>query len=58
MTTTFLNTKKISEVENKIPNTNKVSDNSMYTTTQKVNMLTAENFTARLKQANLANYFK
>ena len=75
MTTTFLNTKKISEVENKIPNTNnlvtttvlntkigqvenKVSDNSMYTTTQKVNILTAENFTARLKQANLANYFK
>ena len=39
MTTTVLNT-KIREVENKI-------------TTTEFNMLTAENFAARLKQANL-----
>ena len=48
MTTTVLNT-KISEVENKIP------DNSKYVTTQEFNKLTAENFAARLKQANLVN---
>ena len=46
VTTTVLNT-KISEVENKIP------DNSKYITTQEFNKLTAENFTARLKQADL-----
>ena len=46
MTTTVLNT-KISEVENKIPRHDK------YITTPEFNKLTAENFTARLKQANL-----
>ena len=46
MTTTVLNT-KISEVENKIPSHDK------YITTPEFNKLTAENFTARLKQANL-----
>ena len=40
---------KISEVENKI------LDNSKYITTQEFNKLTAENFTARLKQADLVN---
>ena len=45
MTTTVLNT-KISEVENKIPNHDK------YSTTPEFNKLTAENFTARLKQAD------
>ena len=46
--TTVLNT-KISEVENKIP------DNSKYITTQEFNKLMAENFEARLKQADLVN---
>ena len=46
VTTTVLNT-KISEVENKTPNHDK------YITTPEFNKLTAENFTARLKQANL-----
>ena len=46
VTTTALNT-KISEVENKIPK------NDKYVTTPEFNKLTAENFTARLKQANL-----
>ena len=46
MTAADLNT-KISEVENKIPNYGK------YITTPEFNKLTAENFTARLKQANL-----
>ena len=46
MTTTVLNT-KITEVEYKIPNHDK------YITTPEFNKLTAENFTARLKQANL-----
>ena len=46
MTTTVFNT-KISEVENKIPNHDK------YITTSEFNKLTAENFTAILKQANL-----
>ena len=46
MTTTVLN-RKISEVENKI------LDNSKYTTTQEFKKLTAENFAARLKQADL-----
>ena len=48
MSTTVLNT-KISEVKNEIP------DNSKYITTQEYNKLTAENFEARLKQANLMN---
>ena len=46
VTKTVLNT-KISEVENKL------SDNSNYITTQECNKLTAENFVARLKQADL-----
>ena len=46
MTTTVLNT-KINEVENKIPNHDK------YITTPEFSNLTAENFTAKLKQANL-----
>ena len=46
MTTAVLNT-KISEVENKIPNHDK------YVTTPEFNKLRAENFTARLKEANL-----
>ena len=48
MTTTLLNT-KINEVENKIPNHDK------YITTPEFNKLTAENFTASLKQADLVN---
>ena len=48
LTATILNT-KLSEVENKIP------DNSKYVSTQEFNMLTAENFAARLKQADLVN---
>ena len=43
---TVLNT-KIKEVENKIPNHEK------FITTPEFNKLTAQNFTARLKQANL-----
>ena len=43
---TVLNT-KIKEVENKIPNHEK------FITTPEFNTLTAQNFTARLKQANL-----
>ena len=52
VTTTAHNT-KISAVENKIPNHDK------YVTTPEFNKLTAENFTARLKQANLVtkSYF-
>ena len=46
MTTNVLNS-KISEVENKFPNLNK------YITTLEFNKVTAENFTARSKQANL-----
>ena len=45
MTTTVLNT-KIEEVENKFP------DHAEYITTPEFNKFT-ENFTARLKQANL-----
>ena len=45
-TTTILNT-KISDIENKIPNHDK------YVTTPEFNKLTAENYTAKLKQANL-----
>ena len=48
MTTTVLNT-KISEVENKI------TGYAKYITTQEFNKLTAENFAARLKQADLVN---
>ena len=48
VTATILNT-KFSEVENKI------SDNSEYITTQEFNKLTAENFAARLKQADLVS---
>ena len=48
MTTTVLST-KISEVENKIP------DQGKYITTQEFNKLMAENFTVRLKQADLVN---
>ena len=48
MTTAVLNT-KISEVQNKIP------DNSKYIAVQEFNKLTAENFAARLKQAELVN---
>ena len=40
---------KISEVENKI------ADNFKYITTQEFHKLTAENFAARLKQADLMN---
>ena len=70
VTITVLNT-KISEVENKIPNTsnlvtttvmnteisevqNKIPDTAKYITTQEFT-LTAENFAARLKQADLVN---
>ena len=71
MTTTDLNT-KISEVENKIPDTSnlvttnvlntkinevesKIPNHDKYITTPEFNKLTAENFTGRLKQANLAS---
>ena len=65
-TITALNA-KINEIKNKISNitnlaTNtaltsvetKIPDHSKYTTTPEFNKLTAENVTARLKQANLA----
>ena len=45
---TVLNT-KISDTENKIPNYDR------YITTPEFDKLTAENFTARLKQANLGD---
>ena len=48
MTTTVIYT-KTGEVENKIP------DHSKYITTQEFNKLTAENFAARLKPADLVN---
>ena len=48
VTTTVLNT-KISEAENKI------FDQARYITPQEFNKLTAENFVARLKKANLMN---
>ena len=41
---------KISETENKI-----ATDHDKYITIQEFNKLAAENFTARLKQANLAS---
>ena len=57
---------KINEVKNEIPSItnlatttaltaieNKIPDHSKYITTPKFNELTAEHFTARLKQANL-----
>ena len=43
---------KISEIENEIATDH---DHDKYITTQKSNKLTSENFTARLKQANLAS---
>ena len=43
--------KKISEAEDKINN----HDHDNYTTTQEFNKLTTDNFTARLKEANLAS---
>ena len=59
---------KVNEAENKIPNTtnlatttaltaveNKILDHSKYITTPEFNKSAAENVTARLKQANLAN---
>ena len=68
MTTTILNT-KINKVENKIPNTsglvtavlntkireveNKIPNYDKCMTTPEFDKLTAENFTTRLKQANL-----
>ena len=58
---------KINEIKNKIPNVtnlatnaapatdeNKMPDHSKYITTPEFNKLIAENFTSRLKQANLA----
>ena len=71
MTTTVLNT-KISEIENKIPDTsslvtttvlntniseveNKIPHLAKYITTQEFDNLTAENFEARLKPADLVN---
>ena len=48
MTTTVWNT-EISEVENNIPHDFK------YTTTQEFNKLTVEDFTERLKQADIGN---
>ena len=48
VTRTVLNT-KISEADNKIP------DNSKYVTTDNFNKLTAEDFAARLKQADSVN---
>ena len=42
---------KISEIENKITTNH---DHDKYITTQEFNKLTSENFTARLKLANLA----
>ena len=42
---------KISETEDKINN----HDHDNYTTTQEFNKLTADNFTARLKEAKLAS---
>ena len=43
--------KKISETEDEINN----HDHDNYTTTQEFNKLTTDNFTARLKEANLAS---
>ena len=46
--TNLATTTALIAVENKIP------DHSKYITTQEFNKLTTENYTARLKQANLA----
>ena len=71
MTSTVSNT-KISEVDNKIPDTsslvtttvlntkireieNKIPDHAKCITTQGINKLTAENFTPRLKEADLVS---
>ena len=63
VTTSALNT-KISEVENKVPDTknlvtknveNKICNQDKYITTPEFNKLTAESFAARLKQADLVN---
>ena len=62
MTTTALNT-KITEVEKKIPNDDcknywsweKISNYDKHLTTPEFNKLTVENFTVRLKQADLVN---
>ena len=62
MTTTVLNT-KITEVEKKIPNYDcknywsweKISNYDKHLTTPEFNKLTVENFTLRLKQADLVN---
>ena len=43
---------KISEIENKITTDH---DHDKYITTEEFNKFTSENFTTRLKQANLAN---
>ena len=66
-TSTALND-KINDIENKIPNItnlatttavtaveNKIPDHSKYVTTPEFNKITAESFTARLAQANLAS---
>ena len=68
LNTTFALNTKINEAKNKIPNItnlttttaltaveNKISDHSKYITTPDFNKLTAENFAARLAQANLAS---
>ena len=47
--TTTVPTTKIGEVKNKI------ADHAKYITTQEFNKLTAEDFAARLKQANLVS---
>ena len=47
LVTTAVSNTKISEVENKI------ADNSIYITTQKLNKLTVQNLSARFKQADL-----
>ena len=64
-TTTTFNA-KINEVKGKVPSITNLANNTAlmimiydhdhenYTTTQEFNKLTSDNFTARLKQANLA----
>ena len=55
MTTAVLN-KKIGEAEKKIPDTrNLVTTTAKYITTQEFNKLTAKNFVARIKEADLVN---
>ena len=68
LATTAVLDAKMNDVKNKIPNItnlatstalttveNKVPDHSKYITTPEFNKLTAESFTARLAQANLAS---